>query len=50
MKDKGSNSGQEIDTFAITVDFPPGIEEQEFNGSRGIATITLSADIICIAI
>ena len=38
----------EIDTFDITVNFPSDNQEQVFTGNRGIATITLTYDLICI--
>ena len=38
----------EIDTFDITVNFPSDHQEHFFTGNRGIATITLTYDLICI--
>ena len=37
-----------IDTFKITVPFPSDNQEQVFNGSNSIASITLSFDKTCI--
>ena len=48
MKDYDGSSSKEIDTFAITVPFPTGIQEQEYIGDRGIANITLSSYFLCI--
>ena len=42
-----SHISREIDTFAITVSFPFGIQVQEYTGDRGIANITLWSDILC---
>ena len=39
---------REIDTFAITVPFLSGIQEQEYTGDRSVANVILSADIKCI--
>ena len=46
--DGGGSSDDEIDTFDITVNFPSDNQEQVFTGNRGIATITLTYDLICI--
>ena len=50
MREENDNgaSFREIDTFDITATFPSGNQEQVFTGNRGIATITLTYDIICI--
>ena len=37
-----------IDTFNITATFHSDNQEQVFTGNRGIATITLTYDLICI--
>ena len=46
--DGSSLFDDEIDTFDITVTFPSDNQEQVFTGNRGIATITLKYDLICI--
>ena len=47
--DDGSNlPDDEIDTFSITATFPSDNKEQVFTGNRGLATITLTYDLICI--
>ena len=50
MREEDANDGsfKEIDTFDITATFPSDNQEQVFTGNRGIATITLTYDIICI--
>ena len=48
MRDEDGRSYREIDTFQITIPFASDNQEQVFTGNRGIATITLSYDTICI--
>ena len=48
MRDTDQSSSKEIDTFDATIPFPSGNQEEVFTGNRGIGTITLSYDIICI--
>ena len=47
MWDKGGYS-KGIDIFEITFPYPSDIHEKEYTGNRGIANITLSAEIKCI--
>ena len=47
MGDEDGNSFDEIDNFQITIPFPSGNQKEIIVGNRGIATITLSYDIIC---
>ena len=48
MRDDDGNSVREIDTFDITATFPSDNQEQVSTGNRGIASITLTYDLICI--
>ena len=48
MRDDDGDSYREIDTFDITATFPSDNQEQVFTGNRGIASITLTYDLICI--
>ena len=50
MREENSDSTnlKEIDTFDITATFPSDNQEHVFTGNSGIATITLTYDIICI--
>ena len=47
-EDAGCGSFHEIDTFNINATFPSDNQEQVFIGKRGIATITLTFELICI--
>ena len=40
--------GNEIATFNVMVPFPSGDHEEVFFGNKGIGTITLRYDIICV--
>ena len=49
MRDEdGEESFDEIDNFIIAIPIPSANQNKVFTGSRGIANITLSYDIICI--
>ena len=48
MRDDDGSCFREIDTFDITATFPSNNEDPVFTGSRGIANITLTYDLICI--
>ena len=48
MADRIITGYSEIDRFVIPLNFPPGAQEQMFVGQRAVATITLSADIVCL--
>ena len=48
MRNDDGDSYREIDTFNITVNFPSDNQEQVFTGKRGIATITLTYNLICV--
>ena len=48
MGDRINTGYSEIDRFVIPLTFPPGAQEEVFVGQREVATITLSADIVCL--
>ena len=50
MREEDANDGsfKEIDTFDITATFPSGNQDVVCTGNKGVATITLTYDIICI--
>ena len=48
MGDADGSFFKEIDTFHLTLPFPPVIQDKAYTGIRGIANITLSTDFKCI--
>ena len=48
MRDSDGGTFTEIDTFDIMATFLSDNQEQVFTGNRGIASITLTYDLICI--
>ena len=47
MRDYAGSSFYEIDNFDVTIPFPSGNQVEIFTGNRGIASITMSYNIIC---
>ena len=47
MREDNGNSYNEIDNFDITIPLPSDNQEEVFTGNGGIASITMSYDVVC---